>query len=198
MRGERVTRECPAGRYLESRAIVLDEYPAMLRYVARTNAASKDEPAIFCPAMIATVTDANRKRINVHRTFISHDVSTRKKLMPGKLPTGSAIRLFPSAETLGIAEGIETALSAFVLFGVPTWSAVNAQNLAKWTPPKNTKRVIVFGDNDPKFAGHAAAWTCAHQIALTDIAVEVRIPERTGDDWNDVLMRQTCKRENVT
>jgi putative DNA primase/helicase len=35
------------------------------------------------------------------------------------MPAGAAVRLMAHGDTLGIAEGIETALSASALFGVP-------------------------------------------------------------------------------
>jgi putative DNA primase/helicase len=87
---------------------------------------------------------------------------------------------------LGIAEGIETALSATALFGVPCWAAVNAGMLAAWQPPPETKRIIVFGDNDPNYAGQAAAYALAARLGSDERAVEVQIPAEVGADWNDV------------
>ena len=67
----------------------------------------------------------------LHRTYLTADgskasVISPRRLMSGTVAKGAAIRLAPAGEALGIAEGIETALSASALFGVPCWAAVNA------------------------------------------------------------------------
>lgn len=107
--------------------------------------------------------------------------------MPGKVPDGSAIRLCPPAERLGIAEGIETALAAARLFNMPVWAATNATMLAKWQPPDCAREIIVFGDADPAFGGQAAAYSLAHRLAVRDRTVRVELPPQIGTDWADVL-----------
>ncbi|MFQ7479504.1 MAG: toprim domain-containing protein, partial [Parasutterella excrementihominis] len=52
-----------------------------------------------------------------------------------------------------ISEGIETALSASELFGVPVWSVVAAFNFRNFVPPKSVRRIIIFGDSDKNFIG---------------------------------------------
>lgn len=42
-----------------------------------------------------------------------------------------AIRMFPVDTTLGIAEGIETALSCKQFYGVNTWSVINTNFMKK-------------------------------------------------------------------
>ena len=189
--GEPVTGAGPVGLYLRSRAIVLDEYPSVLRFLPRTNAAAQGETPVWCGAMLAKVVSDGRA-VNVHRTFLSLEASTKRKLMRGTLPAGSAVQLFPIGKTLGIAEGLENALAANMLTGFPVWAALNAGNLAKWQPPPGVERVLIFGDNDALGTGQAAAWAAANRILLKGIAVDVRIPEREGDDWNSVLMRREC------
>ena len=44
---------------------------------------------------------------------------------------GAAVRLFEPTDTLGLAEGIETAIAAHELFGVPTWAAISADGHAR-------------------------------------------------------------------
>ena len=106
--------------------------------------------------------------------------------MPGIIAKGAAIRLAPAGDVLGIAEGIETALSATALFGVPCWAAVSAGMLAAWQPPSEAKRIIIFGDNDPSYAGQAAAYALARRLGSMQARVEVQIPAKVGTDWNDV------------
>ncbi|EEP88969.1 alpha replication protein of prophage, partial [Yersinia kristensenii ATCC 33638] len=46
-----------------------------------------------------------------------------------------AIRMFPVSSTLGIAEGIETALSAYQIYGVNTWATINSGFMSKFIVP---------------------------------------------------------------
>ncbi len=93
-------------------------------------------------------------------------MASPRRLMPGTIAPGSAVRLFDAGSTLGIAEGIETALAAASLFGLPrVWAAVNASQLAKWLPPVEATEIIVFGDADAAFVGQAAAYALAHRLA---------------------------------
>lgn len=140
--------------------------------------------------MVCRVQDKAGTGCAIHRTYLTNDgqkagVPVVKKVA-GNLPAGAAIRLFPPCECIGVAEGIETALSAFLLFDVPTWAAVTAGGLERWTPPEGTKRVIVFGDNDESGTGQAAAWVLAKRLIAGGIETEVRIPSQAGTDWNDI------------
>jgi putative DNA primase/helicase len=114
-------------------------------------------------------------------------VDAPRRLMAGTVAKGAAIRLAPPGDALGIAEGIETALSASVLFGVPCWAALNAAMLATWQPPPKITRIIIFGDNDASYSGQAAAYALARRLGSENCAVEVRLPTEPGTDWNDVL-----------
>lgn len=151
-------------------------------------------PSVGYPAMVAMVRGPDGKPATLHRTFLTKDgrkapIEQPRLLMPGvKLPKGSAIRLFPPDDgTLGIAEGIETALAAASLFGVPCWSAINATMLAAWEPPCDVRHVVIFADRDPKYGGQAAAFALAHRLAVTDRTVRVELPDHDGD-FNDVLL----------
>ena len=68
-------------------------------------------------------------------------------------------------ETLGVAEGgLETALSAGLQHQIPVWACGDAGLFGKWQPPEFVKEVIIYGDNDANFAGHAAAYKLAHRL----------------------------------
>jgi Toprim domain len=58
--------------------------------------------------------------------------------------------------------------------------------LAAWQPPPEAKRIIVFGDNDPSYAGQAAAYALARRLGSDERLVEVQIPAEVSADWNDV------------
>lgn len=157
-----------------------------------------------CDAMIALVSAPDGQFATLHKTYLAGPAKaayrysdgrtfSARQLMPGGIPDGAAIRLSDAHDELGVAEGIETAKSAERLFGVPCWATINSTLLKQFTPPPQVRRLVIFGDNDPKFGGQAAAFAAAHRIACRaqrPIHVEVRIPPRSGSDWNDVLMER--------
>ena len=144
-------------------------------------------------AMVSKICGSDDTAQNVHLTYLTDDghkadVLPSRRIMSGPLPDGSAIRLAPADEHMGIAEGIETAIAASVMFKIPVWAAVNAQNLAKWKPPTITRSVTVFADNDESFTGHAASYTLAKRLTLQyGMNVQVLVPPVVGQDWADVL-----------
>ena len=89
----------------------------------------------------------------------------------------------------GIAEGIETAIAAMKLFKVPTWSVLSTYGIETFEPPAGRQRLIVFADHDANGAGQKAAHLLAARLA-GQIPIEIRFPDTTGDDWNDVLRRR--------
>jgi putative DNA primase/helicase len=150
------------------------------------------------PAMVALMQAPDGRATMVHTTLLTSDgrkaaVAHPRLMMQGSIADGAAVRLFPHGDDLGIAEGLETAISATVLTDVPCWAALNEVCLRKWLPPAGVKRVIIFGDNDENYAGQAAAFHLARKIRSSSRTgeppppmVEVRIPPDVGDDWNSV------------
>ena len=129
-------------------------HPALPYYVNRVLAGT-------FPAMLARVVAPDGRGATLHRTYLQGGhkapVTAPKKLMAGKPVAGAAVRLFPVAECLGIAEGIETALAAAQIFDVPVWSCISAAGIQSFERPAGVRQLIVFGDNDPNFAGQTAA-----------------------------------------
>lgn len=183
-----VTDGDPVSWYLLHRTGI-ETAPACIRYHPDLPYRHDDGTITRHPAMIAKVQDATGAGIAIHRTYLTVDgrkaaVATPKKVM-GSLSHDSAVRLMPPTECLGIAEGIETALAASVMFGLPVWAAISANGLERWTPPAGTEQLTVFGDNDTSLTGQAAAFALAKRIHIAGIAVDVRIPTRPGTDWAD-------------
>lgn len=184
----------PAGRYLFARC-GLAAFPADLRFVS--DARYYHDKARFTdhPALIAMVRDATGKPVNIHRTFLTSEgrkapYDDARKLMEGTLPKGSAIRLCAHGERLGVAEGIETALSASALFGTPCWALISADNLSAWSPPDAVTSTPIYADHDRSYAGQAAGYTLAKRMAAKSIDAPVHLPPTLGDDWNDVHRKQ--------
>ena len=182
-----------AVQYLRARGLTLCDLPLSVRTHPRLAYHDNGVKVGDFPAMVATVTDQSGKAVSIHRTYLQDGkkapITAPKKLMRGLPIAGAAIRLTPVSECLGIAEGIETALAASELFGVPVWSCLSTSGIKSFEPPPGTRKVIIFGDNDTNCAGQAAAWEASHRLALREIEVEVQIPDQVGD-WLDVLVRK--------
>jgi putative DNA primase/helicase len=185
-----VTVGDPVHAYLLHRTGIT-EIPACIRFHPDLAYRHDDGRVTRHPAMLAKVTGPESNGVAIHRTYLTSNgekanLPSVKKVV-GMLPASSSVRLFQPGSTIGIAEGIETALSASVLFGIPVWSCISSGGMEKWTPPAGTERVVVCGDNDLSGTGQAAAWILAKRLIACGIAVRVEIPEVAGTDWNDVL-----------
>ena len=185
-------------RYLEARGVEELIYPDALRFAP----ALRDGNGGVRPCMVAMVSGPDGKPVSMHRTFLRPDglakaeMASPRKMMPGELPEGACVRLgeYVPGGPLGVSEGIETALSASAIYQMPVWAAISASILAKWTPPDGCEEVAIFGDNDPKFGGQAAAWSLAHRLAVKGLTVSVHIPPQAGTDWNDVYLARLANR----
>lgn len=188
-----IERGDEAARYLLGRGLALPDLPESIRTHPGLQYRDGGTVAGTFPAMLATVTDATGRAVSIHRTYLQDGrkapVSAPKKLMQGLPLAGAAIRLMPVSRSLGIAEGIETALAASELFEVPAWSCISTAGVESFEPPQGVEHVIIFADHDPNFAGQAAAYRAAHRLALRGLEVEVCIPPSVGD-WLDELNRR--------
>lgn len=197
----RATRPVEAGdlvhTYLATRGVDEMIYPDALRFAPRLT----DGDGGIRPCMVAMVgVHGQSKPVSMHRTFLKPDGSGKaemaspRKMMPGELPDGACVMLsdYTPGGPIGIAEGIETAMSASALFSMPVWAAISTSGMMKWIPPQGAHDVTIFGDNDRKFGGHKAAWHLAHKLAVAGLSVSVRIPDASGEDWNDVWMNEVA------
>jgi hypothetical protein len=182
----RSLRRTAAAHYLQSRGLRADT--AQLRY--HPNAPHGPRPiTVRRPALIAAVRDESGL-VAIHRTFI--DPSGRG-LSPIANPRGGlgrfgrgAVRLGGTGRRLGLAEGIETALSATALFGVPCWAALGVERFARLALPAEVEQLLLFLDHDP---GGRRAEMLAREAFAQVAHIEAHYPARPGDDWNDVLRR---------
>jgi len=143
------------------------------------------------PGLVARIRDGGGEPTGgIHRTYLLDKGSA--KAPPGKKMLGpvggGSLRLFPIDDNghLGIAEGIETALSAYAIFGVPTWAALSADGMRRWLWPEVIKKVTIFADAGD--AGGQAAKALAERLTAAGIASMIVTPLH-GDDFNDDLMR---------
>ena len=187
-RSESLSIGDPVCRYLASRGIA----PEALRVPSSVLRIAKDvlhpETKVRSYAMLAKVVSPNNQAVNIHITYINEQgQKLDRRVMRGSLPEGCAVRLGQENQVMGIAEGIETALSASRLFNLPVWAALNANQLSKWIPPKICNEVWVFGDNDLSYTGQYKAYELANKLTRLGFAVSVFLPKDVGNDWNDEL-----------
>ena len=139
--------------------------------------------------MIAAVTDRQDRFTAVHRTYLLPDGRGKARVSNPKLALGplgnGAVRLAPAGNTLGLAEGVETAFSAQQLFDIPVWAALGSR-LDRVAVPEDVVEVQVFGDSGD--AGRAAAERAAEQFTKDGRRVALRFPPAACGDWNDALI----------
>lgn len=173
----------PAERYLASRALVATPE---LRYYPRTPHGPKPLTR-FRPAMIAAVRD-DFGIVGVLRTFLDRPAGAGIPVVGERSGLGrfgrGAVRLGGCGARLGLAEGIESALSASALFGLPCWATLGTERFALVSIPPLVAELMLFLDNDPGGRRAEALARAAHP----GIAIHAYYPDRAGDDWNDVLM----------
>lgn len=183
-----VTADSPVGLYLTGRVGRLWPSNAI-----RAGKIWNAEVGQKLDCMVSEITGKDGQQVNLHLTFVSPDgrkadIPTVKRVMPGTLPEGSAIRIWPAAKRMGIAEGIENAMSAAMLYKLPVWSAVSGAMLAKWTPPDEAEEILIFADHDSNFTGQAKAYQLANRLVVQfKRKVKVMMPPLPDEDWNDHL-----------
>ena len=188
----KATENAQVERYLKSRG--LHSPPLLLAHPAAEYWQDGALTGTYA-AMVGLVTSPDGKPLTYHRTFLDGGkkapVPSPRKIMPAAGDTtGSAIRLWPVAASMGIAEGIETALACHQLFGLPVWSVISAGGMERFIPPAGVEELVIFADRDASYTGQAAAYALAKRLALsTKIHVTVKLPADMGD-FNDELLRK--------
>ena len=182
----------PVRRYLATRGLALPDGDA-LRFLP--NARHPSGERRMC--MIALATDATGRGVAVHRTYLAPGGTGKASIDPPRAslgPIGGAVvRLCrPRArEPLVLAEGIETALAAGLLTGLPAWAALSAGNMSRVSLPDDLREVWVAADHDPP--GQRAAWQAADAFMAQGRAVRVLTPANAGEDFNDVWQRRMAR-----
>jgi len=197
----------PVEEYLNARRIT--QLPTLgLRYEPT---AYESETKSRMPAICAAMTNSRMKIAYFHRTYL--DGSQKAKGINGKkiftaekqievecqscgasLSAPACIRLFNCDDTMGIAEGIETALSAAQIYSMPVWSTANALYMKSFDTPKSVKNLYIFADNDKNGTGLAAAFECGRRAIVSNSNSVEKVTIRTPlqvPDFNDMLFTQS-------
>jgi hypothetical protein len=149
---------------------------------------------------------SRNESIALHRTMVTElgeptyveAHGKRKKAKAALGPTkNAAIKLIPDVlfddwcgpeltYGLGLSEGIETAIAAWLLTGVPTWACGYAANMAAFPVLPGIECLTLFIDNDK--AGLEAAATCAERWTAAGLQVIAKVPDGDGADFADVVL----------
>lgn len=172
-----------AEEYLLARGLS-PPYSKALRFNPATILGSGPTKRIM-PAMIAAA-ENDIGVTAVQRTFLDPEDVLRKPIPKPKVSLGligsAAIRLAPATDELGLAEGIEDALSAMEWFGTPTWALGGVERLAFVAIPERVRRVIVYADRGR--AAERLLEKARDHLTANGRELIPRLPQQ-HDDWND-------------
>jgi hypothetical protein len=172
--------------YLAARGLALQ--PPELRFHPHTPL-GRGRLVRFRPAIIAAVREG-RMLVAVQRLFLAFDrpvLATdleNPKLTLGR-PGAGAVQLSRVRTTLGLAEGIETALSAATLLDIPVWAVLGNERLSRIEIPPEVERLVLLPDNDRP--GRLAERLARKRYAGRVPCIRTIWPWDGHNDWNDVL-----------
>lgn len=176
----------PAEGYMAGRGLRVST--SALRFQSRTPLGTR-HGLLFRPAMIAAVQEAGRL-LAIQRCFLdcegsrlASDLGNPRRML-GR-PCGGAVMLWPATETLGLAEGVETAMSAAALLRLPVWATLGAERLDQILIPETVRRLFILPDNDR--SGRRGAAKAMYAYSRQGRRVETVWPPNGMNDWNDVL-----------
>ncbi len=193
-----LSSSCPASLYLINRGL---EVPATgaLRFIPSLDYWDDSGMVGTFPALLAAVTSPAGELVALHRTYLTRSghkapVPTAKKLtrtagpMAGaSIKIGAPVKRPEGSTAVGVAEGIETALAAALLSGLPVWPCVSAHGLTAFVVPPEVQSLYVFGDRDENGVGQRAAGELAARAAASGLVARILLPDVVGD-WNDELL----------
>ncbi len=151
----------------------------------------------FLPAMVALFRNVMTGEPQaIHRTALKSDGSGKAEMPAGKRMLGAtknaAIMLTPFEDVtlgLGLAEGIETALTIASAGWRPIWAAGAAGAIARFPVLAGIDALTVFADNDETGAGLRDARTCATRWSEANRECTILRPPIPLGDWNDYAVR---------
>lgn len=185
--------DSPAEGYLAQRGIL--RASDQLRYLGRTPLGPRGA-VLFLPAMLAAVT-TDIGIIAIHRTFLDLPNGKlagfeRPKRALGSLGCGAVRIATPVQGRLGLAEGIESALSAMQLFGIPCWATLGNERFGLVAIPESVRELYLFIDNDA--GGALAEERALKAYAAPNRVIHSRAPASPGFDWNDELKSRLARK----
>jgi putative DNA primase/helicase len=176
--------DTPAARYLEGRGIVAPHPPA-LRFHPRCPDGPFKRPALIAAR---TLLDAPDRAVSIQRTFLRNDGGGKANTPDAKKTLGACkgggVVLGVIGDELVIAEGVETALSASVIFAMPAVATLGTSFTRGLVVPERVRRVLIAADNDEP--GLHAAQALAARLRKEGRDVRIETPPSAFKDFNDL------------
>jgi hypothetical protein len=188
-----------AEKYLQHRGLRVPvglEDAEALRFHPACPFRLEDGAIVRLPTMVGLMRDiVTNEPKAIHRTAVRADGAgktdlsglgnAKKMLGPVK---EAALKLTGDAEVtdgLGIAEGIENALTVICARWQPVWACGSAGAIERFPILPGIESLTIFADADR--VGMAAATACRDR--WVDVGLECRIlaPPQAGADWNDMV-----------
>ncbi len=181
-------------RYLRDARVIAKRLPPTLRFATGLYFAPARREL---PALLAALQDSHNHIVSVQRIFL--DPATGKKTEPAKEAKRTkgpmhdgAVRLGKPGRILGIAEGVETALSAAQIYSLPVWASLGAQRMKSITLPECVREVMIFRDNGEVGLKEAAQAAEIWEDGGRRVMIEA--PPAEFKDWNDLLRAREGRR----
>ncbi len=182
-RASRPAAGAPAEAYLRGRGITIPIPPTIRYHPSLLHPSGRT-----LPAMVAGVQAINGRVVAIHRTFLRPDGQEKADVTPCKMALGplgaGAVHIGAAAPAMGLAEGIETALSAMQLFQISVWAALGSR-VDRVEVFEQVIEIHIFGDNGGP--GRDAAEKAASTFNNQGRRVVLRYPPPEFGDWNDAL-----------
>jgi putative DNA primase/helicase len=178
-----------ASRYLATRRLypLVDSEGRVLRFHPSCRYDTTRHPCLL--ALMRDVrTDEPRA---IQRTALTQTGEKIGRMTLGP-KTGAAIKLSADEDvTMGLAvgEGVETVLSAMLMGFTPAWALGDAGNVRAFPVLSGIECLTIVVDNDEGGTGQRTALECSMRWTGAGREVFRVIPDRRGDDMNNVVQR---------
>jgi hypothetical protein len=150
----------------------------------------------WLPVMVSAVQDNAARVIATQRTYLTWSGEKAPVEIPrrteGRMLRGAVrlSRISKATKVIGLAEGVETAMSASEAWGgLPVWATLGAARLDKIELPEQIEEVHIYADYDD--AGRNAA--TAAKSSYAPRRVIIRTPPADVDDWNQFQVLRRLK-----
>lgn len=192
----------PVWKYLNRRVPGLTEIPEDIHYTKaqywETDESNRPQHLADYDAMVLRGYTPQDQLVQMHTTYLTADgqkapVENVKKTRPGCGFNSYAFRIgVPRDGVLGLSEGVETALSASVLYGMTVWPCHSSSVLQNFEVPESMRtqirQIIIFADNDRskirdgvRNTGLLAAKALAKRLRSQGYRVRIMMTAMVGD-----------------
>ena len=161
------------------------------QYLERRGIALQPPPSLRCrvevPAMVAADQRPDGKVVSIQQLKLTNE-GEKAAVTPPRITTGAlgagAVRFGPADEVLGLAEGVETALSAMQLTGVTVWASLGSRihmlNCRPRSRKSTSSSTTTSQGGRPQNVRRTRHTSVGRQVYL-------RSPPDQCGDWNDFL-----------